>query len=410
MKTQVGIVGAGPAGLMLSHLLALAGIESVVLEDRAREYVEQRVRAGVLEQGTVDLMREVGLGERLDREGLVHGGINVQFDGARHPIPMTELTGGRAITIYGQQEVVKDLIAARLAAGGSIEFEVDDVRLSDLDGERPRIAYKQGGEERILECDFVAGCDGAHGVSRSFVPKGVLTEYKRDYPFAWLGILARVAPSSDWLVYAYHERGFALLSMRSPEVSRLYVQTDPTDSLDNWSDERIWSELQVRLALPGWTLEEGPVISRDLTVMHSLVTEPMQWGRLFLAGDAAHIVPATGAKGLNLAIADVRILSDALIRWYRSGDLAGLEAYTERCLRRVWRVQDFSWYMSSMLHRFPPVPGEDPAYHQRLQIAQLEWLVRSEAASRSLAENYTGLPVDWAAPIIPVRDAAGTRG
>ncbi len=407
MKTQVGIVGAGPAGLMLSHLLALEGIDSVVIEDRARDYVEQRVRAGVLEQGTVDLMRETGISARLDREGLVHGGINVQFDGERHPIPMSELTGGRAITIYGQQEVVKDLIEARLVAGGRIEFEVDDVRLEGLDTDRPRILYRQAGRQQTIECDFVAGCDGAHGVSRSFVPPGVLTEYRRDYPVAWLGILAAVAPSTDWLIYAYHDRGFALHSLRSPSVSRLYIQVGTDDRLDNWPDERIWDELAERLALPGWTLERGPVISKDLTVMRSLVTEPMQWKRLFLAGDAAHIVPATGAKGLNLAIADVRMLSRALVGWYRHGDEAALTDYTRNSLRRVWRTQDFSWYMSSMLHRLPADPGEDPAYLERLQKAQLEWLVRSESAARSLSENYTGLPFDWAAP--KSRAAAGAR-
>ncbi len=399
MRTQVGIIGAGPAGLMLSHLLAREGIESIVIEDRGRDYVEHRVRAGVLEQGTVDLMRDTGLGARLEREGLIHNGINIQFDGRRHPIPMSELTGGRAITIYGQQEVVKDLIATRLADGGQIEFEVDDVRLADLDTDRPRITYTRDGEQRVIECDFVAGCDGAHGVSRSFVPPGILHEFRRDYPFAWLGILAQVAPSTDWLVYAYHERGFALHSLRSPSVSRLYVQVQTSDSLDNWPDDRIWAELQTRLELPGWTLHEGPVIAKDLTVMRSLVTEPMQWGRLFLAGDAAHIVPATGAKGLNLAIADVRVLTSALTSWYRSGDPQALAAYTAQCLRRVWRVQDFSWYMSSMLHRFPAVAGEDGEYLRRLQRSQLDWLVNSEAASRSLSENYVGLPFDWGAGV-----------
>ncbi len=395
MRTQVGIVGAGPAGLMLSHLLSLAGIESIVIEDRTREYVEQRVRAGVLEQGSVDLMRSTGLGDRLDREGLVHHGINIQFDGRRHPISMSDLTGGRAITIYGQQEVVKDLIAARLAAGGQVEFEVDDVRLEGLDGDRATIRYKKAGEEREIECDFVAGCDGAHGVSRSFVPEAVLAEYRRDYPFAWLGILAQVAPSTEWLIYSYNERGFALHSMRSPSVSRLYLQVDPTESLDNWSDRRIWDELALRLEIPGWTLREGPIMARDLTVMHSLVTEPMQWGRLFLAGDAAHIVPATGAKGLNLAIADVRVLASALAQFYSSGDRTGLTSYTLRCLRRVWRVQDFSWYMSSMLHRFPARPGENADYLERLQKSQLDWLVSDEAAARSLSENYVGLPFEW---------------
>ena len=389
-RTQVGIIGAGPAGLLLSHLLHLEGIESVVLEDRSREYVQHRVRAGVLEQGTVDLLVESGVGDRVLREGLVHRGINVQFDGRRQRIALSDLTGGRTITIYGQQEVVKDLTNARLEAGGTIRFEVSDVSLSGIDSTAPIIRYRDEGGEHELRCDVVAGCDGAHGVSRPSIPPGVVTEYHHTFPFAWLGILASVAPSTDELIYARHERGFALHSLRSPQVSRLYIQVDPEDDIANWPDERIWQELRIRLGLAGWSLADGPVTEKSITTLHSMVAEPMQHGRLFLAGDAAHIVPATGAKGLNLAVADVRYLSRALVTWYRTGETADLEAYSAHCLRRVWRVQDFSAYMSSMLHNFP---GDD-GFLARRQVAQLEYLCGSEAAARSLAENYVGLPFD----------------
>ncbi len=391
-RTQVGIVGAGPAGLMLAHLLRLEGIESIVLEDRSREYIEHRVRAGVLELGTVDLLREVGLAERLDREGLVHHGIEIRHRGERHRIPMSDLTAGRAITIYGQQELVKDLVRARLDAGAVIEFEVEDVRLEDLDTSRPTIRYRGGGEERTLRCDVVAGCDGYHGVSRGSIPEGILTAYHHELPFSWLGILATVAPSAEELVYARHERGFALHSLRSPTVSRLYVQVDNDDDIANWPDDRIWEELRVRLAAnDGWELHDGPVIEKGIAAMRSFVVEPMQWGRLYLAGDAAHIVPATGAKGLNLAVADVRLLAAALTRWYRTGDRSLLDSYSDRCLRRVWRVQHFSTYMSSMLHRFP---GADP-FDARVRRAELEYLFTSRAAMTSLSENYVGLPFDW---------------
>ena len=328
LRTQVGIVGAGPAGLVLAHLLKRAGIDSVVLENRSRDYVEQRVRAGVLEQGTVDLLDELGLAERLHREGLVHHGIELRFDGRRHRIPLTELTGGRAITVYGQQELVKDLIAARLAAGDPVVFEVEDVRLADLGTDRPRVHFRAaGGGARELACDFVAGCDGFHGVSRPAIPAGALRVFQRNYPFAWLGILAAVAPSTDELIYARHERGFALHSLRSPEVSRLYIQVDPDEEIARWPDERIWEELRVRLATDdGWVLRDGPVLEKSIAVHHSFVVEPMQHGRLFLAGDAAHIVPPTGAKGLNLAVADVRVLARALDRWYRRARSKGSRA------------------------------------------------------------------------------------
>lgn len=388
-RTQIGIVGAGPAGLFLSHLLHLAGIDSIVVENRTREYVEHRVRAGVLEQGTVDLMRETGLAARLDVEGLVHHGIEIRFAGRRHRIPMSELAGGRAITIYGQQEVVKDLIAARLAAGGDVRFEVEDVEVGGIDGETPSIRYRQDGEEHVIECEFIAGCDGFHGVSREAIASGVLTEFHHEYPFAWLGILAAVAPSTEELIYARHDLGFALHSLRSPSISRLYIQVDPTEDIDDWSDDRIWEQLRTRLAAQDWELHDGPVIEKGIALMRSFVVEPMQFGRLFLAGDAAHIVPATGAKGLNLAVADIYVLSRALSAWYRSGSRDLLDGYSATCLRRVWRAQDFSNYMSDMLHRYP---GDDP-FRDRLQLARLETLTVSEPAAQALATNYTGLPL-----------------
>jgi p-hydroxybenzoate 3-monooxygenase len=388
MQTQVTIVGAGPAGLLLAHLLRLQGIESVVLEARSREYVEARVRAGVLEQGTVDLLSEAGVGDRLHREGLVHHGLELRFDGRGHRIDLSELTGGRAITVYGQQEVVKDLIAARLDAGGELLFEVDDVTLHDLEGESPMVRFRHEGSEHELRCAVVAGCDGFHGVCREAIPAGTLSVFEREYPFAWLGILAEVAPSSEELIYCYHERGFALHSMRSPRLTRLYLQCAPDDDVAEWPDERIWDELRTRLATNDpWTLGEGPIVEKGITPMRSFVVEPLRHGRLFLAGDAAHIVPPTGAKGLNLAVADVRVLSDALGAWFAGGDSAGLEAYSDTCLRRVWRVQHFSWWMTSMLHRFP---GDDP-FDERLQRSQLRYVCSSRAAATTLAENYVGL-------------------
>lgn len=390
-RTQVGIVGAGPAGLLLSHLLHRAGVESVVLESRSRDYVEKRVRAGVLEQGTVDLLTEVGLGDRLHREGLVHQGINLQFQGERHRIPMTDLTG-RSITVYGQQEVVKDLIAARLADGGPIEFEVDHVQLEDMGpgwaAREPVIRYRHGRAKHVLRCDIVAGCDGFHGVSRPSIPFGILSEFHHEFPFSWLGVLADVAPSTDELIYSYTERGFALHSLRSPSVSRLYLQVDNSDHIDAWPDERIWGELGRRLQLPGWQLHQGPITEKGIAPMRSFVAEPMQYGRLFLAGDAAHIVPATGAKGLNLAVSDVNALSQAIDTWYRAGSREALDGYTRRCLWRVWRAQEFSTFMSSMLHR---VPHAEP-FQRRLQVAQLQYVTSSETAARSLSENYVGLP------------------
>jgi p-hydroxybenzoate 3-monooxygenase len=390
MRTQVGIVGAGPAGLMLSHLLHLQGIESVVLEARSREYVEQRVRAGVLEQATVELLRATGLADRLDREALIHHGIELRFDGSGHRIALTDLSG-RSIWIYGQQEVVKDMIAARLGTGEAIHFDAEDVEISGIDSTAPTIRFRANGEVEELTCDVVAGCDGFHGVSRGVIPEGVLHEYHREYPFAWLGILAAVAPSTDELIYAYHDRGFALHSLRSPEISRLYIQVRPEEDIGEWPDDRIWEELRTRLASDdGWTLTDGPIIEKGIAAMRSFVVEPMQYGRLFLAGDAAHIVPATGAKGLNLAVHDVHVLAGALATWYRTGDAEEMDRYSDRCLRRVWRVQEFSSSMSSMLHRLP----DDDGFVGRLQRAQLAYVCGSTAAATSLAENYVGLPYD----------------
>ena len=388
-KTQVGIVGAGPSGLLLSHLLHLEGLDSVILEARSRKYVEERVRAGVLEQGTVDLLCETGLGDRLRREGLIHHGIELRFDGSGHRIALSDLTGGRSIWIYGQREVVKDLIDARLAAGGSIHFEVDDVKLSGLESSKPELSYRKEGQDQQLICDFIAGCDGFHGVSRDSIPGGVLKTYHHVYPFGWLGILAAVAPSTEELIYAYHDRGFALHSLRSPEISRLYIQVEPDEHIDNWPDERIWEELSIRMATDDeWELTSGPVLEKGITPMRSFVVEPMQFGRLFLAGDAAHIVPATGAKGLNLAVHDVHKLAKALTAWFREGSNDLLENYSKNCLDRVWRVQDFSSFMSLMLHRY----SDDDGFRDRLQLAQLNYVCSSEAAARSLAENYVGLP------------------
>ena len=391
MRTQVGIVGAGPAGLMLSHLLHLGGIESIVIENRSRKYVEERVRAGVLEQGTVDLMIETGVGARLKKLGLVHHGIELRFNGLGHRIDFADLAGGKGITIYAQHEVVRDLTDARLAAGGQVIFEVDDVSVHDFDGSKPIIRYRKDGAANQIECDFIAGCDGFHGICRPTIPAGVLTMLERVYPFTWLGILAEVAPSSDELIYANHERGFALHSMRSPQLTRLYLQCAPDEQIESWSDARIWEELHRRFATrDGWKLSEGPVVQKGITEMRSFVVEPMQCGNLFLAGDAAHIVPPTGAKGLNLAVADVRVLALAIAQFYRNGSRELLDRYSEICLRRVWKVQRFSWWMTSMLHRF----DDDNAFDRRRQMAELDYVTSSRAAAQSLAENYVGLPME----------------
>jgi p-hydroxybenzoate 3-monooxygenase len=387
-RTQVGIVGAGPAGLFLGHLLHLEGIESVIIENRSRDYVVERVRAGVLEQGTVDLMRETGVGERLDREGMRHGGVYLAFAGWRHRIDFEELTGGRGITIYGQNEVVKDLVAARCRSARPLYYGVENVAVSDFDGPRPRLRFRLEDEEHEIACDFVAACDGSHGVCRPSIPSSALRVYEREYPFGWLGILAQAAPASGELVYALHERGFALFSMRSSAVTRLYLQCAPDEDLGRWSDGAIWDELDARLvAADGWRPNRGPILQRGVTGMRSVVVEPMRCGSLFLAGDAAHIVPPTGAKGLNLAVADVQALSRAFTAYYRDGGTTLLDAYSDRCLRRVWRAQRFSWWMTTMLHRAPGACEFD----YRRQLAELEYVTTSRAAMTTLAENYVGM-------------------
>ena len=396
-RTQVGIVGAGPAGLMLGHLLHLHGIDSVIIEDRSQEHVIERVRAGVLEQGTVDLMHDVGVGERLAREGMRHEGIYIAFrDGrarahVRHRIDMAALTRGRAITVYGQNEVVKDLMAARAASRRPIVFEAEDVRVYDLTTERPKIRFEIDHRVQEVACDFVAGCDGSHGICRPSIPLEHVTVYQRAYPFAWLGILAKAAPTSHELVYSLHERGFALFSMRSHEVTRLYLQCAPDELVDAWPDDRIWSELRTRLrTTDGWEPNEGEITQKAVTPMRSLVVEPMRYGRMFLAGDAAHIVPPTGAKGLNLAMADVWRLSNALAAFYKKRDESLLDDYSDRGLRRTWRAQRFSWWMTAMLHR----SDSDNPFDHRRQVAELEYLVSSPAAMTSLSENYVGVPLD----------------
>jgi len=391
MRTQVGIVGAGPAGLLLSHLLHRAGIESVVLERQTREHVEQRVRAGVLEQGTADLLREPGVGQRMDREALVHRGIEIAYRARRHRIDLSGLSGGRSVTVYGQHEVVKDLVARRLADGGELRFEAEGVQPTGFLQEAPALQWTERGERRELGCDFIAGCDGFRGVCRASLPPDRVATYERLYPFAWLGILAEAPPAQQELIYAHHPDGFALFSMRSPRITRLYLQCAPDEDLALWPDRRIWDALHRRLEGDGdWRLQEGPVLQKGVTAMRSFVCEPMQCGRLFLAGDAAHIVPPTGAKGMNLAVADVRVLAAALVAHYRDGRDDLLAAYSETCLRRVWKVQRFSWWMTQLLHRFP---GHD-AFGCHLQAAELDYVVHSSAAQRALAENYVGLPLE----------------
>lgn len=404
-RTQVGIVGAGPAGLVLSHLLHLAGIESVILESRSRSEVESTLRAGVLEQGTVDLLNHCGVGERMRREGSVHHGIELRFDGQRHRIALSELTSGRAITLYAQHEVIKDLVKARLDAGGSIVFEARDVSIHDFDSRRPRIRFASDRAEQELACDFIAGCDGFHGVCRASVPTRARTEYTRHYPFGWFGILARSPPYAPELIYAHHERGFSLVSTRSSEVQRLYFQCDPNDDVANWSDDRIWDELQARLASDdGWELAPGVIFQKGIIAMRSFVLDPMRFGNLFLAGDAAHIVPPTGAKGLNLAVADVQILANALAEFYVSRRTDLLDQYSAVALERVWRAEHFSWWMTSMLHRF-----DDDPFQYQLQLAQLKYIASSRAAATALAENYVGLPLKDGMSSAVWRPAAADR-
>jgi p-hydroxybenzoate 3-monooxygenase len=389
--TQVAIVGAGPAGLLLGQLLHLNGIGSVIVENRSREYVIDRVRAGVLEQGTVDLLVSLGVGAGVQKGGLRHEGLYISFQGQRHRISLAELTGGKAITVYGQNEVVRDLIDARVDTGRPLYFEADDVSVGNLDSSQPVIRFRHDGASHELQCDFIAGCDGFHGICRPSIPDGVLTVYERAYPFGWLGILAEAAPSSDELVYTLHERGFALFSMRSPKVTRRYLQVPPDESIDNWPDEKIWDEMLTRMTTrDGWKPNVGRIVQKSVTPMRSFVAAPMRHGRLFLAGDAAHIVPPTGAKGLNLAASDVLVLARALKAWYEGRGTDSLDAYSNTCLRRVWKAQRFSWWMTSTLHRSP----DETAFDHQRQIADLDYLTSSRAAMTSLAEQYVGLPME----------------
>jgi p-hydroxybenzoate 3-monooxygenase len=388
MRTQVGIVGAGPAGLMLSHLLHLAGIESVILENRNRDYIESRVRAGLLEQWAADLLVDTGVGARMQREGMFHNGVYFAFGGALHHINFRELVG-KGVTIYGQQEVVKDLVARRLADGGQILFEAADVSVHDFGGKTPKIRFHHEGRAQELTCDFIGGCDGFHGICRPSIPASVLTAHDREYPFGWVGILSESPPPADELIYAYHDRGFALFTMRSPILARLYFQCAPDEEIENWPDARIWQELHARMGgiRP---LAEGNVVQKGITAMRSFVVEPMQYGRMFLAGDSAHIQPPTGAKGMNLAIADVLVLSRALTQFYRAGRSDLLEQYSATCLRRTWKAQRFSWWMTQLFHLDP----SHNAFDRKRQLAELDYVTSSQAAAKSLAENYVGLPVE----------------
>ena len=388
MRTQIGIVGAGPAGLMLGRLLRMQGIDSIIIENRSRSYIENRIRAGLIEHWAADLLTEVGAGARMQREGLLHWGINIGINGDLHRIDFQRLVGKR-VTIYGQQEVVKDLVALRLADGDPLWFEVTDVTVHDLAGDRPKIRFRHDGAAQEIDCDFIAGCDGFHGVCRPSIPDGVLATFERDYPFGWLGILSESPPPEHELIYSYTDRGFALYTMRSMSLARLYLQCDHDEAIENWSDARIWDELHRRLG-GARELKEGKMLQKGITPMRSFVAEPMQYGRLYLAGDSAHIVPPTGAKGMNLAFADVVYLSRAFAAFYQRGDDALLRGYSAKCLRRVWKAQRFSWWMTQIMHRFP----DETAFDHRRQLADLDYLTSSESAARSLAEQYVGLPLD----------------
>ena len=388
MRTQVGIIGAGPAGLMLARLLHLQGIESIIIENRSRDYIENRIRAGLIEHWAADLLIDVGVGERMKTEGLLHWGINIGINGDLHRIDFKALVNKR-VTIYGQQEVVKDLVQRRLADGGPLLFEVDGVSVHEMTSQRPKIRFTHEGNAQEIACDFIAGCDGFHGICRPSFPDGVLNVFERDYPFGWLGILSESPPPDHELIYSYTDRGFALYTMRSPSISRLYLQCDHDEDIENWSDARIWDELHKRLG-GARKLTEGKMLQKGITPMRSFVVEPMQRGRLFLAGDSAHIVPPTGAKGMNLAFADVVFLSRALDVFYKNKRDDRLENYSATCLRRVWYAQRFSWWMTQTLHRFP---GENEFDYKR-QLADLDYITGSQAAMTSLAENYVGLPLD----------------
>lgn len=394
-RTQVGIVGAGPAGLLLSHILHLNGIESIVLERQGRDDVEAIIKAGVLEQGTVDLMNEIGAGERMMKEGLRHEGIVLRFDGRDERIDLADLTGGKAVKIYAQHDVIKDLIKVRLATGGDIRFNANDVSVHELEDAQPKIHYREAdGTMHEISCDFIAGCDGTQGISRPSVPAGKLEVSERLYPFGWFGILCKAPPSSDELIYSMHERGFVLVSTRSPDVQRMYFQCSPTEKVADWSDDRIWAEFRARLRTrDGWEPKEGKIFSKTVIGMRSMVVEPMRYGKLFLAGDSAHVVPPTGAKGLNLAASDAQILARALTSFYQQRNSDLLDQYSDVALRRIWKATRFSWWMTSMMHSFP---GAD-AFQHKLQVAELDYVTRSRAAATALAENYVGLPIEWPA-------------
>jgi p-hydroxybenzoate 3-monooxygenase len=388
MQTQVGIVGAGPAGLMLSHLLHLAGIDSIIVENRSRTYCEARVRAGLMENWVADLLTETGVGARMKREAMVHDGIYIAYNERAHHIDFAQLVNKR-VFVYDQKEVVTDLIARRLADGGEIHFEVENTSVHDFVSNDPKIRFRRNGMDEEIACQFIAGCDGFHGITRPSIPSSALVGFDRIYPFAWLGILSHSPPPEKELIYAYHSRGFALYSMRGPELSRLYIQCAPDEDIDHWPDARIWEELRIRLGGVR-NLSEGQILQKSVTPMRSFVTEPMQFERLFLAGDAAHIVPPTGAKGMNLAMADVRTLARAFTAYFRGGSRALLDAYSSTCLRRVWKAQRFSWWMTQMLHLDP----SHGAFDRRRQTAEIDYVTSSEAGARSLAENYVGLPFD----------------
>lgn len=392
MRTQVGIIGAGPAGLMLSHLLHLQGIDSIVLERKSRDDIEGTIRAGVLEQGTVDFLNDAGVGERMMREGTTHDGIEIQFNGKRSRINMKELTNGKAIMLYAQHEVIKDLLEARFEASGKIIFNVDNVNLHDVTSSSPKITFTKDGEKEEINCDFIAGCDGFHGPSRQAIPDQIRKEREQDYPFGWLGILTETPPVHPELIYSYHKNGFTLLSTRSKKIQRHYIQVDPNDDIKNWSDDRIWSELHERTkTVDGWELIDGPIIQKNIVSMRSFICETMKYGNLFLAGDAAHIVPPTGAKGLNLAMTDVKVLARGLDEFYKEGNDNILNRYDNICLRRIWKAQRFSMWMTNMLHQ----NEAHRPFDSRIQLAELDYTTSSTSAATSLAENYVGLPLEW---------------
>ena len=392
MRTQVAIVGAGPSGLLLGQLLHKTGIDAVIVERQSADYVLGRIRAGVLEQVTIDLLDEAGVGQRMHQEGLIHGGFDMLFKGARHRIDMHRLTGGKQVMVYGQTEVTRDLMDARQASGLTTVYEAANVQVHDFDSRTPRVTYEKDGKTHEIQCDFIAGCDGFHGVCRASAPRSAIREYEKVYPFGWLGLLSDTPPVHEELIYANSERGFALCSMRSHTRSRYYLQVPLTDKVEQWSDEAFWEELRCRLDPEARAqLVTGPSIEKSIAPLRSFVTEPLRFGRMFLAGDAGHIVPPTGAKGLNLAATDVKYLCNALVEYYRDKSEAGIDRYSELALKRIWRAERFSWWFTSLMHRFP----DNGEIGQKLQEAELDYIIHSEAGSRSVAENYVGLPLDF---------------